>query len=97
VLALVPGAKGDRDRNVGAGRRKADDERHQPRQQSAAALDHRDNVRAALAIEIVHGAQRLRQRIPSLAEDTPIERHALVSELRRRHPRNRSSSPALGT
>jgi hypothetical protein len=61
VLAPVPGAKGDRDRNVGAGRRKADDERHQPRKQSAAALDHRDAVRAALAIEIVHGAQRLRQ------------------------------------
>jgi hypothetical protein len=40
---------------------KADDERHQPRKQSAAARDHRDAVRAALAIEIVHGAQRLRQ------------------------------------
>jgi len=61
VLTPVSGAKGDRDRNVGAGPRKADDERHQPPKQSAATLHHRDAVRAALAIEIVHGAQRLRQ------------------------------------
>jgi hypothetical protein len=78
VLATVPGAKGDRDRNVGAGRRKADDERHQPREPSASPLDHSDAVRGPLAPHVVHGLQRRGQGIPSLAENAPVKGRAVA-------------------
>ncbi len=42
-----------------------------------AALDLGDAFRDELAVEIVHGLQRLRQQIPGVAEQAPIERRAI--------------------
>jgi hypothetical protein len=78
VFAALSGPKRNSDGNVSAGRREADDERHQPREQSAAALDHSGTVRGPLALHVVHGLQRRGERIPGLAENAPVKRRAVV-------------------
>jgi hypothetical protein len=79
MFAPILDLEGHRDRNLFARTRKADHPREQAREQSLAALNRRHAFGAELMVEIVHRLQRLRQRIPGVAQKTPIERRSLVA------------------
>lgn len=55
------------DWNALSGARKADDRRDQPRDQAMAAIDVRQSFGAAFAVDVMHLAKWLRQRMPRLA------------------------------